>query len=215
MVHHTDFDAIAFAYDHLKRLVFGTALDKAQIALIPYIPSQARILIIGGGTGQIITDILERKTVEQITYVELSAQMLQAAEKRVRSRKVNNVQFFRGAADLLKERSAFDVIITPFVLDLYREHELMELMQPLDALLVPDGKWLCCDFQITTKSTWTKLWQKCLMTSMYCFFALTSQLKARRIPNYGHAFQRLGYKPVVSHSFYASLIHSWVLMKVQ
>ena len=118
MAHHTDFDTIAFAYDHLKRLVFGKALDKAQIALIPYIPSQARILIIGGGTGQIITDILERKPVKQITYVELSAKMLQAAKNRVSSRKIDNVQFFRGTADFLKEQSAFDVIITPFVLDL-------------------------------------------------------------------------------------------------
>lgn len=214
MAHHTDFDNIVFVYDHLKKLVFGKTLDEAQAALIPYIPSQAKVLIIGGGTGQIIIDILDRKAVEKITFVELSAKMIQAAKEKVKGRNIGHVFFLQRIADLLDSQATFDVVITPFVLDLYRDHELLELMQPLDELLAPQGKWLFCDFQIRTKSKWTKLWQHCLIAAMYSFFRLTSKLKANRLPNYEYAFQKLGYKYIASHTFYSDLIHSQVLMKV-
>ena len=60
-----NFDRIAFAYDALKYLVFGGSLHQAQTFLVPFIPTCSDILIIGGGTGQIILDIVETKEIKQ------------------------------------------------------------------------------------------------------------------------------------------------------
>lgn len=206
LIHYPDFNSIAFAYDFIKKGIFGNTIEASQRILIPYIPSDTRILIIGGGTGQLLKEILDQKAVEKIVYVELSKNMIKAAQKKLSPEVENKVVFVHGAFALLDKEPLFDVIITPFVLDLYRDHELPELMNPLDKCLKEKGIWLCADFQVTATSVLGRIGQHCLMSLMYRFFSLTSKLKAKRLPDYEAVFEQMGYKNLAAHSFYGGLI---------
>lgn len=203
-----NFDRIAFAYDALKYLVFGGSLHQAQTFLVPFIPTCSDILIIGGGTGQIILDIVDTKEIKQITYVELSKNMLEAARDRVKS--YSNINFVLGSVDQLGAAQSFDVILTPFVLDLYSDGALDPIMRSLDSLLRSGGIWMNTDFKVSTKFGWKMIWQLALVKSMYVFFALMSNLSVFRLPDYDRAFRRLGFKTVQQNSFFGGLVHSQI-----
>ncbi len=208
-----NFDRIAFAYDTLKHLVFGHSLRQAQIFLIPYIPEHANILIIGGGTGQIVLDILEKKEIRQITYVELSEKMLNSAKDKAKS--CPNINFVLGSGHQLDNDQKYDVILTPFILDLYSDQELGKFLLALDKLLLPSGVWLLSDFKVTPTLCWKRFWQLALVKLMYLFFFLTSNSKVFQLPDYDTAFKVLGYKTVIHRTFYGDLVHSQILSKKQ
>lgn len=206
-----NFNRIAFAYDTLKYLVFGKALRQAQNFLVPFIPEQSKILIVGGGTGQIILDILKSKEVKEITYVELSDNMLNAA--KARAKPYSNINFVLGSAHELAAHENFDVIFTPFVLDLYSDEELRSFVGSLDKLLSPGGFWMISDFKITAASDYSVLWQRALVKSMYLFFSLVSDLKVRRLPDYDAVLKCFDYRVVQHRAFFGRLVHSQVLLK--
>lgn len=206
-----NFDRIAFAYDALKCLAFGKSLHQAQNFLVPFIPEQSKILIVGGGTGQIILDIIKSKNVKAMTYVELSENMLNAA--KARARPYANIHFVLGSAHELSTSENFDVIITPFVLDLYSDEELRPFVGSLDKLLSPNGLWMVSDFKIASAPGYKVLWQKALVKSMYLFFSMVSDLKVRQLPDYDAVLKLSGYKVMHERAFFGGLVHSQVLTK--
>ena len=212
-MHLPDFDRIAFVYDTLKQLVFGQSLRQAQSYLIAYIPAKSNVLVVGGGTGEVISDILKEKEVRSITYVELSEVMLNSAKDKAMSSP--NINFVLGSAHQLNDDQAYDAILTPFVLDLYNDQALGTLLRALDKLLLPGGVWLVSDFKVTPAFGWRRFWQSALVKSMYLFFSLVSDLRVYRLPDYDAAFKHLGYKTVHHCSFLKGLVHSQVLKKAE
>lgn len=212
-MHLPNFDRIAFVYDTLKHLVFGKSLRQAQAFLIPYIPADANLLIVGGGTGQVLLDILKVTKVRTITYVELSENMLNAAKAKAES--YPNINFVLGSAHQLNTDQSYDVILTPFVLDIYSEEVLPVFLKALDRLLLSEGIWMVSDFKVAEAFGWKMLWQNALVKSMYAFFSLVSNLKIFRLPDYDKAFRQLGYKLVIHRSFYGGLVHSQILLKAK
>ncbi|MES1218101.1 MAG: methyltransferase domain-containing protein, partial [Bacteroidota bacterium] len=87
-----NYDKIAKYYDQLSRVVFGRTLIQAQKALLKFITPGTNILIIGGGTGIILEEISKIYSSDlTITYVEISRNMIEIAEKR--NWKQNEVYF--------------------------------------------------------------------------------------------------------------------------
>jgi ubiquinone/menaquinone biosynthesis C-methylase UbiE len=54
-----NFDFIAPYYDFLSKLIFGKRLRIAQTSLLSKIPRHQRILLVGGGTGWILPELLQ------------------------------------------------------------------------------------------------------------------------------------------------------------
>jgi spermidine synthase len=78
-----NYDNSASFYDGLSRLVFGRTLIAAQVAFLSSIPKNAKVLIIGGGTGWILEEITRLyPSGLTITYVEISANMMALSQKR-------------------------------------------------------------------------------------------------------------------------------------
>ncbi len=77
------FDWIAPYYDWLTRLVFGRSIRRAQRHFLGQIPPGARVLVVGGGTGWLLVDLLKRPAVTHVTYLEASAVMLRLAQQKV------------------------------------------------------------------------------------------------------------------------------------
>jgi len=95
-----NYDRIARYYDFLSRMVFFRAQLKAQIEQLHFIPANSSVLIVGGGTGWILEEIAKvHSSGLRITYVEISAKMLELSRKR--NVRANQVTFVHSPAEEL------------------------------------------------------------------------------------------------------------------
>jgi tRNA (cmo5U34)-methyltransferase len=204
------FDRVAPFYDPLAKLVFGSSLQDAQRWLLPFIPSGATILIIGGGSGWLLQQVLEHTSPKQVVYLEASEKMLQLAQLQNPSPAI--VEFRHGTDADLYPREQFDIIITPFLLDLFPDERLSRLVQRLYGVLDPGGLWLFADFWPVQQKT--PIWQKLLAKSMYLFFGLLSDVQGRKLPDYRRHFVELGLKEQQCAGFYNGFVQSKVYRKM-
>jgi tRNA (cmo5U34)-methyltransferase len=204
------FDRVASFYDPLAKLVFGNSLQDAQCWLLPFIPNGATLLIIGGGSGWLLKQVLRHTSPKHILYLEASEKMLQLA--RLQNPATTIVDFRHGTDADLHPHEQFDVVITPFLLDLFPDERLSQLMQRLYSVLDPSGLWLFSDFWPVQQKP--PFWQKQLAKSMYLFFGLLSDVQGRQLPDYSRHFNRLGLEEQQRAGFYKGFVQSKVYQKV-
>ncbi|GHA77089.1 class I SAM-dependent methyltransferase [Pontibacter akesuensis] len=205
------FSRTAPFYDTLAHLVYGRSLQQAQLALLPAIPAQARVLVIGGGSGWILLQLLQTAKRLDILYLDAAPAMLQRAQKKYaqgRQAHTCTVSFRLGNEDSLQPQERFDVILTPFLLDLFPPKRLQHLMGNLAHALAPEGKWLFADFWPVQQPP--PLWQRLLIRGMYTFFGLISGVQARQLPDYEEHFSLLGFKEKYSQQFYGGMVQAKV-----
>ena len=173
-----NFNGITPLYDTLAFIVFGRKLRQAQLVWLDQIPANASILIVGGGTGWLLEQVLIRCQPKRIVYLDTSARMVARASRRIIRRAVlGSVDFRVGNETSLKPGEEFDVILTPFVLDLFTEQTLRSQLIPrLRNVLKSDGLWLVTDFIQT--NVW---WQKLLLWSMLRFFWITASIEVQHL----------------------------------
>jgi tRNA (cmo5U34)-methyltransferase len=214
-VNDTDFDRIAPLYDSLSRLVFGNTLRQAQVAHLEAIPARARVLLIGGGAGWLLEQLLQRRPEIAVTYLETSPKMLRMARERISQNQTLAsafVTFRLGNEDSLAAEETFDVILTPFLLDLFPDQRLQHLMDRLYTTLSPEGLWLFADFWPVQSPA--PRWQHLLLNSMYTFFGLMSGVEATRLPDFGKHFARLPLQESQAIVFYSGMVQAKVYCKV-
>ncbi|WP_255594498.1 class I SAM-dependent methyltransferase [Pontibacter sp. HSC-14F20] len=212
---NTNFDRIAPVYDGLSRLVFGNALRKAQTEHLSLIPQHAKVLLIGGGSGWLLEQLLKQRPFVEVTYLEVSATMLQLARQRICQQPAlahSSVDFRLGDESSLQPDETFDVMLTPFLLDLFPDERLLYLIDRLCAALRPEGRWLFSDFWPT--QTPIPAWQRLLLKSMYTFFGLVSDVKASGLPDFGEHFARKPLSLETSAAFYGGLVQARSYRKV-
>lgn len=168
-------------YDSLASMVFGRSLARAQALFLDRIPAGASVLIVGGGTGWLLEPLLAKGQPDRIVYLDASARMVARATRRLLNRQLlGTVEFRVGDETMLQSTDQFDVVITPFVLDLFTAQTLRTRLLPrLRAALKPGGQWLVTDFVPATG--WGK---KTLIQTMIWFFRLTANIEARHLANW-------------------------------
>lgn len=205
-----NYDKAAPFYDFLSRIIFGKSLIRAQQALIPSVKYGSKILIVGGGTGFILEELARIYPAGlSITYVEISAKMLILARKRNWNK--NEVLFVHTGIEDYAASDQFDVIITAFLFDNFKEKRAERVFKILDSLLVPGGKWLFTDFKIEGKNN--NFWQKILLGTMYKFFRLLCNIEATQLPDMASLFQPAGYKTLLETKHFHDFIESLVYQK--
>lgn len=176
-----NFNWIAPVYDALAFLVFGHKLQQAQRVNLNRVPAQASVLLVGGGTGWLLEQLLANCHTQRIVYLETSSEMIRRANQRiVRKALPGTVEFRVGDETSLADNERFDVIITPFVLDLFTEKTLRSHFIPhLLRVLKPTGSWLVTDF--VNPPVW---WQKALLWVMIHFFRWTAGIETKQLANW-------------------------------
>ena len=204
-----NYDNIAPFYDLLSHLVFGNYISQAVRFLVNAIPANSSVLIIGGGTGQILEEI-SKKYISglQITYVELSKKMISLSKKR--STGDNSVVFINQSISDFTFYQQFDVVITPFLFDNFSTRTTKVFFNKIDSLLKPFGFWLLADFQLSEKNN---LWQKLLLRIMYFFFRFLCGIEASHLPDTASLFKHYKYQLVSKQTFYGKFIYSSVYLK--
>lgn len=207
----TGFDRVAWCYDALTSMVFGPALKRAQRAALAGLPAGApHVLILGGGTGWVLTEMLRRRPGATVLYLEASPNMLARARARLartRPRAAAQVEFRHGTQAALATAESFDVIVTFFVLDCLPAADLAAALAQLRAAQRPGAPWLLADFRPARGG-----WRRALLALMYAFFRLTTGLRARELPDLRPALARLGLRPTGSSTFYGGAVEAVVFM---
>lgn len=210
---HNDFNFVAPVYDQLARLIFGKAIQESQSWLLPFIPENATVLIIGGGTGWVLIEMLQKTKAREIVYLEASEKMLQISRKRYDKSPKNpgtKLEFRLGTEDEIKDKETFDVIFTGFLLDLFKPAALNQLIQKLTGALNENGTWLVTDFDVKNA---VKFWQKALLKTMVQFFKVTANLQADSIPDVPAALAATSLSEIQNQHFFHRLIFSAVYRK--
>lgn len=213
MTKYPNFDGIVFCYDFLKQVVFGNCVDKAQVEFLSYIPKNASVLIIGGGTGEILVEILKYTRAKEITYLEYSGKMIAAAKKRIKpfqdaSKTSFEITFIQGSVEMLNSATKFDVVCTPFVLDVVKPEALGAFIWAIEKRLSPIAYWLFSDFCKPSSYTLVSYYHRFLIKAMFLFFNITTGLKGENLPDFDSYFKKHGYTLLASKNYYAGLIQS-------
>lgn len=199
-----NYDNSAWFYDRLSRLVYGDALIKAQVYLLQFIPADATVLIVGGGSGWILEEIAKKHPAGlRITYVEVSSKMTAQAKKRNVGR--NRVVFINDAVENVSSGSSFDVVLTAFLFDSFSEQTMKSVFGHIHSLLKPGGLWLYSDFRLTKKR-----WQQLLLKTMLKFFRAICHIEASRLPDVERQFELHRYTIVESRTFFKGFVISKV-----
>jgi len=208
-----DFGRLARVYDLLAGAVFGRALRQAQrVALqagLPLAGSAPRVLVLGGGPGWVLTELLRQCPAAQVLYLETSAAMLARAQARLKQelpQAVPQVVFRQGSEQALEPGEQFDVLITFFVLDCFTLESFPAGIARLQAAREPGAPWLVADFQPPQR--W---WQRVLLRTMYLFFGVVVGLRAQQLPPWPTALAGLGLKLHYQSTQYGGFILSQVL----
>lgn len=203
-----NYNKIAFGYDRLSRLVFGSHQMRSQICLLRFISPGDKILIAGGGTGWILEEISRiYPSGLHIVYVEVSENMINLA--KAKNAGDNKVEFLNMYIEQYRSAVSFDIIITAFLFDNFTEKTAAEVFYRLHALLNKNGKWLFADFQINAESNFR---QKLLLKMMYWFFIFIASVETKRLINMESFFLSNGYKENFVAYHYNRFIRSscWV-----
>jgi cyclopropane fatty-acyl-phospholipid synthase-like methyltransferase len=198
-----DFDRIAIFYNHLKKAVFNGQIEMATYHFLRIIPSNSKILIIGGGTGQLLSNFTSN---HQIKYVELSYAMISKAEKVYSEASIDFIH-----ADILEWDldEKFDFILTPFVLDCFNETNLNSLFLKLKDNLAKNGRWIHTDFYPKN------VLQKYLVKTMYFFFRITTKLKVNELADFDYLFHKHKFICIRKALFFHSMIESKIYSQIE
>ncbi len=173
-----NYDAAAWFYDDLSKMVFGNAIKNIQIALIKHLPPKSKILIVGGGTGWILEEINKVQPAGlEITYVEISSKMLELSKKRQLTG--NKVHFIHSSIENYITDSQYDIIFTAFLFDNFAPEKIKKNFHLLHQYLKPNGLWLIADFHIANNRS--RFWQKIVIKMMLIFFKILCNVEARTL----------------------------------
>jgi len=197
-----DFDRIAFAYDRLTKLVFGRYIIDSQKFFLNRIPEDSSILILGGGTGWILTELFKIKNNVNVCYIEASARMLAMAKEK--STSSQQVRFIHGTESDVPSDHKFDCVITNFYLDLFTNESLWVALGKIKESLAPKAQWIATDF---VENQW---WQKLMLRVMYLFFRLTCNIESQKLPDWNKTLHSIGGKRIDSKKFYNGFIETSV-----
>ncbi len=198
---------VAPFYDKLSQLIYGKALIRSQVYLLPFIPANAHVLIVGGGTGWILEEISKiHPQGLTITYVEVAGKMLNLSCERDIAK--NNVTFINNTVEDVKDLSAVDVIITSFLFDNFLPATVTRVFEHLHQLLKPGGIWLNTDFQLTGK--W---WQNMLLKSMLLFFRMLCGIESKQLPDMTMHFNHYNYTILSQKTFFGEFIKATAYQK--
>lgn len=203
------YNILASIYDTLSRVVYGNTLVEAQVFLLPEIPPNATVLIIGGGTGWVLEEITQiHPSGLSITYLDIAEQMIALARQRNAGQ--NTVRFINSPVENGLPPGTFNIILTPFIFDNFSQPTFEKVFNLLEQHLEPNGTWLCVDFQEQENAHW---YQRALLKVMYTFFRALCNIEAKQLPDIEGRFKNKGYKAIQQKNFANGMIASTAYKK--
>ena len=144
-----------------------------------------RALIVGEGDGSFLISFARRFPNAAITVVEPSEGMIRRASERLQEAGLDSGRITFIHSELLEASmpvAAFDLIVTLFFFDCFEDEAVQLSIHQLESYAQPQAYWLLSDFCLP-ESGWRRLRAKFWLKVLYRFFAMTTQLTVRELPN--------------------------------
>ncbi|MEJ1239126.1 class I SAM-dependent methyltransferase [Chryseolinea sp. T2] len=201
------YESIAGVYDRLARMVYGSAIRKSQLVHLKELKQSNEILILGGGTGWFLEELLKVNSSATVLYLEASEKMIAMAKKKISDADSRRVSFVHGTEKAVFQIDHFDAVVINFFADMFPSDELYQVIGRLRDVLKPGGRLLCTDFVNDTA------WQAMLLRVMYIFFGMATGLTTKRLAPWRSIIAELGFKRLCSSAFWGSFIFSELYKK--
>lgn len=218
------FDRLSPAYDLIAGAVFGNSLRRSQSCFLDRLPRDADVLVVGGGSGWFLEQLLAGSGCRHVLYLEISPGMLRRAQERIRRRRpsdLKRVDFIEGSIDAIPASAQFDVVCTHCFLDLFSGETLSSVVRALSSHLDAEGVWYFSDFRTDSglaegrraERAPLSFASRSLLFVMYRFFRMTCSIEAERLPCFDEAFRRNGWRATEEVCFHRGLIRSVLLRR--
>lgn len=205
------FDAVASWYLTLETVAFGDALQRCRVASLGEIQSPRHALIVGEGNGRFLCELLRAHPGVQVDCVDASERMLQLARKRVENElpdHTDQVRFLkREITNWAPPENEYDLVVTHFLLDCFRDEELAGVIRKLARAMKPGAAWLLADFCLPARGL-ARLRARAGMAMMYQFFRLTARIPATELIDPTPFMEAEGFTLVRQHLFRAGMLKS-------
>ncbi len=195
------FDRISSVYDVLVRLVFGKSIVRAQRKFLNRIEDSSTVLILGGGTGRIVVDLLKTKPSCKVWYIDVSSKMIERSKNKIKNSE--QVHFICGTENNIPPEIKFDAVITNFYLDMFSDHSLKVVVNKITISLKQNARWIATDF--VDEKKW---WQQLMIGIMYTFFRVVCGIEAKQLPKWNSIICESGFNEIESCSSHKGFIKS-------
>ena len=204
------FDILAPHYRWMEWLLAGGKLQRCRTAFLDTIPAPASVLIFGEGNGRFLARLCQQFPAAHVTCIDSSAAMIQRARRRLARHGLQgaNVQFIHADAQQWDPPGAtFDLVVTHFFLDCFREDQLRVLIPRIAGAAKPHATWLLGDFKVAERGFW-RVRSEVVLAVMYLFFRGVTGLPARRLTVPDGMLRAAGFRCERRLEFDRGLLHS-------
>lgn len=163
-----EYDFLAKYYSRLSYFFLGREYLISQSHFLEFIEDKGSILIIGGGSGEILKQLSKKNTTLTITYIEASKKMLLLAQQNVAFHQP--VRFIHSDTLTNLQSQKFDFVVCNFIFDHFSKKKLNYLLNDLIPLLKIESKLIYTDFSAYDSQKW---WQKSVYNLMRGFIFIT------------------------------------------
>ncbi|MEM6264421.1 MAG: class I SAM-dependent methyltransferase, partial [Bacteroidota bacterium] len=191
----------------LATWIYGRKLAEAQCFFLSEIPAGSHVLVVGGGTGWVISEMKKQVTDLSITFVEASHQMLNKAKAHSNEQ----VEFVFQDGTWQPKPDQYDVVFTAFFLDVFPQPFAESQISMLDSSLKPGGLWIYTDFQLAIGGY--RKWSAWLIRIMYTFFRTFNALSACKLPEIDHSFNQNDLRIMKSKDFLQGLLTTRIYVR--
>ncbi len=170
-----------------------------------FIQPGVSILILGGGSGELLSSLLQKHPAVSVDYIDLSPNMIELTKRKTGN--PLSVNFITGTEQNIPSH-AYTVVITNFYLDLFSDKKLNEVIDIIKPRLADNVIWLATDF--VSEKTWHRIFLKV----MYVFFKVVTGIEANSLPDWQSALSNARFREMKSKNFYGGFIKSSVYKRV-
>jgi ubiquinone/menaquinone biosynthesis C-methylase UbiE len=195
------FDLLAPIYDSLACLVFGRTIHDSQVWFLDRVAPNSTVLILGGGTGWLLEELLNRCPTAIVYYIEASSKMIEKSRQRNLR---NSVHFILGTEESIPSDLTFDIVITNFYVDLFPTSSLNKIIKEIHSHTTASSTWVVTDF---VNEKW---WHRWMLKIMYFFFRIVCRIEGSHLPEWPKAIYNQGWKEVDSKRWYRNFIISTI-----
>ena len=190
-------DGIAPYYQALEYLSFGRSLERRRFASLNDVKGSKKALICGGGDGRFLARLLSQNPSVNVDFVDLSANMIKLAERRVRTTGANTLARTRFCVGDIREfkpqPNGYDLIVTNFFLDCFSQLEISRIISLLASWAASGAHWIIADFREVDGAI-RRIWSRYTIQALYAAFRLSTGLQVRRLANYAPYLLNAGFQ---------------------
>ena len=205
--HLNTYNRIAWMYDPLSKLFLGDEYINSKTYFLDRLKPGCSVLMLGGGTGGNLPEILERIGPQgSLYFMDASSAMIRKAKRRFYGPTPATVHFIHSAdfAELTLLRP--DFILAHYFLDVLTDELLALLFSKVDQIVNPQTEWIFADFYPVPQKQW-------LIRIMIRLFRIFVRHPRGDLPDYDSYFERWCWKEKGACVFLGGFIQVKVLSK--